>query len=288
MGNWSLNDVPWDRFDPSAVDPDIVPVVRAASLVEYNAEDYRSYLNNVFSDDPKMLAAVNNWASEEVLHGLALARWAAMIDPEFDLEDRLQRFRSVYRMPFDADCSVRGSRTGELVARCMVETGTNSFYSALADASKEPVLKDICQKIANDEYAHYHLFFRGMQRYRDIENLSWSGRIKVALQRLAEAEDDELAGAYWAANCDDTRYQRRINAVAYRRKAMRFYKPQHVREAVNMILRAMGLGSTGPVGWLAVQTARAYLWVKGRLLPRCEAIGVRLMGSRSAMAGDRT
>ncbi len=48
-----------------------------------------------------------------------------------------------------------GSRAGELIARCIAETGTNSFYSALADATDESVLNDICRRIAEGELAHY-------------------------------------------------------------------------------------------------------------------------------------
>ena len=41
MAGWTLEDIPWDEFDRARVDLDIVPIVKAASLVEYNAEDYR-------------------------------------------------------------------------------------------------------------------------------------------------------------------------------------------------------------------------------------------------------
>jgi hypothetical protein len=50
---WNLDDVPWDRFAPDKVDPDILSVVKAASLVEYNGDDYAAYLCSVFHDDPE-------------------------------------------------------------------------------------------------------------------------------------------------------------------------------------------------------------------------------------------
>jgi enoyl-[acyl-carrier-protein] reductase (NADH) len=40
-------------------------------------------------------------------------------------------------LPLDVTDSVRGSRTSELIARCMVETGTSSYYTALAEAGRE-------------------------------------------------------------------------------------------------------------------------------------------------------
>jgi len=40
MGYWTLDDISWDRFDRSKVDPELLKVVKAASLVERNARDY--------------------------------------------------------------------------------------------------------------------------------------------------------------------------------------------------------------------------------------------------------
>ena len=36
---WTLQDIPWDRFDAAKVNPDILKVAKAAALVEYNARD---------------------------------------------------------------------------------------------------------------------------------------------------------------------------------------------------------------------------------------------------------
>ena len=237
-------------------------------MVEYNAEDYRRYLNGVFEDDPKMRSAVDNWATEEVQHGRALGRWATLADPAFDFERRFERFKRNFRIPLDADHSVRGSRTGELVARCMVETGTNSFYTALADAADEPVLEAICRRIAQDEYAHYHLFYRNMCRYLDREGLNRLQRLRVAFGRIAETEDDELASAYWAANADGESYDRRANAAAYARGALKFYRPRHIARSVEMIFNAVGFDPGRAPGRLTVCVVRAVIWFRSRLMPR--------------------
>ena len=68
--HWTLEDIPWDRFDPSKVDPDLLRLVKAASLVEYNGGDYAAYLCNVFPDDPKFQEAARLWAAVYV-HDLA-------------------------------------------------------------------------------------------------------------------------------------------------------------------------------------------------------------------------
>src|SRR3546814_8860595 len=80
---------------------------------------------------------------EERQHGQALGRWSALADPSFDFEPRFAMFREGFRPDVDATESIRGSRAGELVARCMVEVGTSSYYRALGDAATEPALKAI-------------------------------------------------------------------------------------------------------------------------------------------------
>ena len=263
MAGWTLDDIPWHAFDESRIDPEIVPVIKAASVVEYNAGDYRTYLCNVFHDDPRAIKAFEGWAEEEVQHGRALGRWAEMADPTFDFADSFARFTAGYRIPVEAANSVRGSRTGELIARCIVETGTSSYYSALADAADEPVLEAICRRIAADEFAHYQLFHSHLRRYLEREKLGVWRRFRVALGRLREADDDELAYAYHAANCAGLAYDRRSAAAAHGRTALGYYTPEVIEPAIEMAFRAIGVPSSGPVtrtiGWLAWGFLRARL-----------------------------
>ena len=131
---------------------------------------------------------------------MALGRWAQLADPSWDFDAAFERFRKGYQLPLDATASVRGSQAGEMMARCIVETGTSSYYSALKDATDEPVLKQICGKIAADEFRHYKLFYDHMQRCLERDRLSTLRRLRIGWGRLAESEDDELAYAYFAAN----------------------------------------------------------------------------------------
>ena len=41
---WTMDDVHWSLFDPSKVEPSLLATVKAAALVEYNAPDYVIYL----------------------------------------------------------------------------------------------------------------------------------------------------------------------------------------------------------------------------------------------------
>ena len=200
MGAWTLDDIPWHRFDPSRLDPEIVRFVKAASLVEYNGADYAHHLCKVFADDPEFCESAERWGVEEVQHGAALGRWAQLADPAFDFTAAFARFQAGYHVDFDIDSSVRGSRAGELIARCIVETGTSSYYTALREAAAEPVLQEICRHIAADELRHYKLFYKSLCAYLARERLGRWTRLRIALGRIAESEDDELAYAYYAAN----------------------------------------------------------------------------------------
>lgn len=242
--HWTIADLPWDRLDPSRVGPDLLMVIKAAALVEYGADAYADYLCKVFSDDPAFQKQAREWAVEEVQHGKALGTWAEKIDPSWSLEKAMTKFRSGYtpdHFKEGTGASVRGSRSAEMVARCMVETGTSSYYSAIGDSTDEPVLKEICRLIAADEFRHYKLFYTTLNRYLESERLGKIGRLRVALGRIAESEDDELSYAFFAANDDGiTPYDRKECNRAYARRAYGFYQQKHVDRAIAMIFKACG------------------------------------------------
>jgi len=242
--HWAIADMPWQRLAPDLVDVELLETVKTAALIEANSADYVTYLHNVFGDDPEFKAAADVWGVEEAQHGAALARWAERVDPTFDFAASLAHFRAGYRLPLTAVESVRGSRAGELVARCVVESGTCSFYSALRDSTHEPVLRQICHHIAQDEAAHYRLFQTHLRRYLHGHPLGFWARLKVALGRLRETSDDELAYAYFSANHagrDCETYARSACANAYWRRAMGRYQRRHVQSATHMILSAVDL-----------------------------------------------
>ena len=252
MGSWTLDDIPWQRFDATRLDPEIVRIVKAASLVEYNGAAYAGHLCRVFADDPLFQDSARHWGEEEMQHGAALARWATLADPGFDFDAAFACFQTGYRIDFDKVFSRRGSRAGEMLARCIVETGTSSYYTALREATAEPVLREICRHIAADELRHYRLFYKNLRACLAAEQLSRWARLKIALGRLAESEDDELAYAYYAANEADTAndrgYDRRRCSRAYARRAFALYRPHHVERGVAMILKAVGLTPNGRLG----------------------------------------
>ena len=275
MKHWRLDDVAWDRFDPTKVDPAIVPLVKAAAMVERNGTDYAVYLSRVFHDDPDFQQATNRWSVEEVQHGDALGRWASLADPRWNYEGSFHRYRNGYKLPLDSASSVRGSRTGELIARCMVETGTSSYYTALADQTHEPVLREICRLIAADEYRHFKLFYDHMRRYLGRERISFPRRLRIALGRVTESEDDELAYAFHCSNEPASlAYDHRRCIAAYMAGAMGYYRLGHLERGVGMIFKAVGLNPRGRLSAAAARLMYAGVRVKQRRYARQVAAAV--------------
>jgi rubrerythrin len=249
--SWTLDEIAWNRFDHTAVDPEIVKLVKAASLVEYNGAAYAHHLCRIFDDDPDFQESARRWGAEETQHGKALARWAELADPEFDFAAAFARFQAGYRVDFDCATSRRGSRSGEMIARCIVEVGTSSYYTALRDAVREPALKQICGLIAADEFRHYKLFYKNLTRCLERERIGFWRRVRVAAGRIVESQDDELAYAYYAANESARSYDRNRYRRVYARQAYALCREHHVIRGVRLIFKAVGLSPNGSLAHIA-------------------------------------
>ena len=251
---WKLEDVSWDAFQLEAVDQTLLAAIKAAALVEYNAPDYVTYLKRVFQNaGSDTLADIECWGIEESQHGRALGRWAETADPSFKREEAFARFRKGYTpahfADLDAEGSVRGSRRGEMVARCVVESGTSSYYSAIRDATNEPLLKEIAGRIAADEYRHYKLFYDTLHKQDEPDMPFWK-KLWVAIGRMRESDDDELAYAYYCANVrpeEETAkpYDRTTYSRLAARTGMTIYRRQHIQKLVQMVAKVVGANPHG-------------------------------------------
>jgi rubrerythrin len=265
MANWSLDTIDWTAFDAekARANPELVSLVKAASMVEHNGYDYARYLCEVFEGDPEFQRVAKEWAEEEVQHGRALRRWAELADPAFDFDKSFKVFTEGYKLPVNVNQSVRGSRCGELIARCVVETGTSSYYTAIREHTEEPVLQIIAGHIAADEFRHYKLFYTHLKRYLEKENIRFGERLKIALGRIAESEDDELAYAFFAAHHPENpaAYDHALYKNLYMALALRLYRKRHIERATVMVLKVCDIA---PREWLT-RGINAILWNLMRL-----------------------
>jgi len=233
-------------------------------LVEFNADSYTDYLCRVFGDDAGLRSQICIWGKDEKRHGLVLRKWVELADPSFDFDHSLALFCSAYQqLPEEGSDSVRGSKARELVARCIVESGTSSYYSALKDAAEEPVFKEICRLIALDEVRHFNLFRKALnQKYGPKEKLGFLFRFKVVVGRILETSDEELSFAYRAGNFpDEPIEQDRIKEYSedFMRRVSRLYKPEHYRQIVGLTMKVLGISTSQRLRKLLSHIAHRFL-----------------------------
>jgi hypothetical protein len=260
---WTLDDVQWSRFDASKVNPRLLAAAKGAALVEFNAPDYVTYLKRVFSGDAVAIEAIEHWGTEETQHGLALARWVKLADPSFDFDDAVRRFREGYRPEHfvgDSEVSLRGSRRGEMISRCVVESGTSSYYSAIRDICDEPVLKEVAGRIAADEFRHYKLFLDTLNAQSEPDLPFWR-KLMVAVSRVNESDDDELAFSYYCGNVPAsqeaaTPYVRDKYTKLASAAAMFAYRRHHIQKLTQMVAKAIGADPQGRL----IRVAASLIW----------------------------
>lgn len=259
---WTIDDIAWDAFDPSKAEPWMIDAIKSAALVEYNAPDYVSYLKRIFPE-PERHPEIEQWGREESQHGRVLGRWAELADPSFKLEEAFARFRAGYRPAhFESNdtTSVRGSRRGEMIARCVVESGTSSYYTAIKEATEEPVLKEIAGRIAADEFRHYKLFYETLHNQNEPELPFWR-RLLIAIGRVTESDDDEIAYSHYCAIVPADQvaatpyvrgvYSRRLFAIT-----LKIYRRRHIQKLTQMVAKAVGADPQSNI----VKMAGAAIW----------------------------
>jgi hypothetical protein len=154
-----------------------------------------------------------------------------------------------------------------MIARCVVESGTSSLYSAIRDASDEPVLKEVAGRIAADEFRHYRLFYDILQDETEPDLPVWR-KLWVAVTRVNESDDDELACAYYCANVPPAEmnakpYRRRVYARAYQERIMAFYRRHHIDRLVKMVVKPAGLNPSGRLSRMAASLLWHVLSLRG-------------------------
>lgn len=194
---WRIEDIDLNRIDRALAtrNEDLLLLLCASSFIESGSDLYTSNLVSYFDDDAEVAHWLNtHWEGEELQHGRALKAYINHVWPEFDWDQAFSSFFSEY----SKTCSVEGfekTRALEMVARCVVETGTATLYRAIGEYADEPVLREITGNIRTDEVRHYKNFLRFFKKYNKIEG---NGRLAVLgalTRRLMEIknEDAEIA-----------------------------------------------------------------------------------------------
>jgi rubrerythrin len=244
--HWSLDDIPWNeiRRDAVAGNEPLFQMLAAASLMESATDLYTANLIEYFVGDDEITSWLKDyWLPEELQHGRALRRYVETAWPDFPWDAVRHGFVAEFR-PF-CDASLEKARGLEMASRCVVETGTASFYTAMSRASAEPVLAQLTRRIAEDEIRHYKHFYYFFRKYRDRDRpRRWA--VAAALWRRLRMTGGEdriivlkhvLAARQTGAPFDRRGYRRT------RRHCRALLRPHFpVEMTVRMLLKPLGLG----------------------------------------------
>jgi hypothetical protein len=199
MSAWSLDDIPFANIDRAAVAArdDLMYLVTGASFVEIASDLYTKNLVQHYAADGEVTAWLESaWEHEEVQHGHALRAYSRAVWPEFPWDEAFAAFLKEYSTLCDLE-HFEPTPGLEMVARCVIEMGTASFYKALAIAAHEPVLTILADRIQADEVGHYKQFLRFFLRYNEGEKHGRLRIIKAIWHRLLEVRGDDANCAIW-------------------------------------------------------------------------------------------
>jgi len=257
---WSMNDIPYGTLDRAQVQDDtaLFYVVVSASFIEITSDLYTKNLAAFFHDDPEIVDWLeNHWEPEELQHGASLKRYVQTAWPDFDWEASYRDFLAEYARLCTND-RYAATRGLEMVGRCVVETGTSSFYRMLAELATEPVLKQLAAHISADEVRHYKHFYHYFLRYQESEHQGRTAVFKTLWERAMEIDDEDaliaFKHAFLARNPGaEFRMQDYEDYRAGVRRLGKAYFPYDM--ALKMFLKPLGLAPA--IGRVVLPTATA-------------------------------
>jgi hypothetical protein len=191
--SWRIEDIDFDSVDTRHVDygEPLVLLLAGSSFVEAASHVYTRNLVEHFAGDAEVSDwLVQYWEPQELQHGRALRSYVAKIWPDFDWERGYERFlRDYSRLCSQEELeTVRGL---ELVARCVVETGTATLYRAIHGLARDPVLRLIATNISSDETRHYKYFYRYFKKYQAKQHNARTAILGALVRRTVKLRQED-------------------------------------------------------------------------------------------------
>jgi hypothetical protein len=260
---WRVDNINFARIDASLVagDERLFFLLASASFIESGASLYTRNLIEHFRDDPAASDwLAGRWEPEELQHGRALQRYVQTVWPGFDWHDAYGRFLTDY----GALCTpevLQPIRVLEFARRCVVETGTATYYRMLYEAAPEPVLREVLDHIRRDEVQHFKYFYRFFRSHLAVEGIS---RRRVAATLVRRALESTQEDGYCAfRHAYQQRYPHRSDVKAafraFRNEVHRLAQRHYPhRMAAEMFLSPLGLSPVmrRPATWMLARALR--------------------------------
>ena len=201
--HWRIEDIDFSAIDRSAIEhnQDLFFLLMSASFIETGSDTYAANQAEHYAAWPEIAVWLKDqWESEELQHGRALRAYVEAVWPEFPWQQAYDSFFAEYSQLCTMEELYPDPRL-EMVARCVVETGTTAYYHTLRELSDEPVLSELLGNIRNDEVNHFKHF---LKYFKELQQQSPVGRTRIAkalygrLKELRESDSDIALRHVWA------------------------------------------------------------------------------------------
>jgi hypothetical protein len=201
--HWTLDWIDFSRIRIGDVhdNEDLFYLLVSASFIESGSDTYTRNLVEHFTAYPQIADWLQGqWEPEELQHGRALRTYVQTVWPEFDWDSAYAAFFAEYSRLCTVE-ELEEDRALELVARCVVETGTSTYYQTLRDLTNEPVLSDLTERIRVDEvqhYKHFYHYFKQLDGERKLSRVRVMGALRRRLHELRTSDSDIALRYVWA------------------------------------------------------------------------------------------
>ncbi|MEW6561244.1 MAG: ferritin-like domain-containing protein [Pseudomonadota bacterium] len=244
--HWTLDWIDFSRIDIAAVHDhiDLFYLLVSASFIESGSHTYTRNLVEHYDAYPQIADWLEHqWEPEELQHGRALKTYVQTVWPDFDWDTAYAAFFDEYSRLCTVE-DLEDDRALELVARCVVETGTATYYRTLRDLSPEPVLTELTEHIRTDEvqhYKHFYRYFKELNADRKLSRARILGALKRRLLELRTSDSDIALRHVWAFR----QAMPGVDHEPFEQVCQRLYQYVGARlpmdQAVKMLLKPLGL-----------------------------------------------
>ena len=220
--HWKIADIRYEAIDHAAIvhNEDMFYLLMSASFIEMGSDTYAANLGEHYADYPGIQGwLVDEWEHEEMQHGESLRRYVEAVWPSFPWQQAYDSFFAEYSQLCTME-ELFADRRLEMVARCVVETGTTAYYHTLRGLSDEPVLTELLSHIRSDEVGHFKHFlayFKTLQAEQPVGRTRIAGALYSRLKELRESDSDVALRHVFAHKGDlFSQPQRQFSDVAQR------------------------------------------------------------------------
>ena len=156
---WSLDDIPWDRFDGALLSDEQAQTVKMNAITEWAALPATEMFLRDNREDSDFSAFMSVWFYEEQKHALVLMEYLRRFRP--DLAPREDELHAV-RFEFDPAPALE-----TLMLHFCGEVRLTQWYRCASEWHTEPVIRHIYATIASDEARHAGCYSRYMKKAID-------------------------------------------------------------------------------------------------------------------------